>query len=174
MGYIACQIPLSMGFSRQEYWSGLSFLLQGIFLIQGLNLNLLHWQTDSLRLSHHGVQGLLSNAPVTKGCLAGASYQWRLHFSMKRHKLRGNHSPTPPWMPWKPTPKWHLSFISHALTALPPAPPAITQKHISCHSRCQQGRCICLRQKGVRKQILCRANVENAYLVVRHFKSCFR
>ena len=29
--------PLSMGFSRQEYWSGLHFLLQGIFLTQGLN-----------------------------------------------------------------------------------------------------------------------------------------
>ena len=22
---IACQVPLSMGFSRQEYWSGLTF-----------------------------------------------------------------------------------------------------------------------------------------------------
>ena len=25
---VACQTPLSMGFSRQEYWSGLPFLLQ--------------------------------------------------------------------------------------------------------------------------------------------------
>ena len=32
------QSPLSMGFSRQEYWSGLHSLLQGIFLTQGLNL----------------------------------------------------------------------------------------------------------------------------------------
>ena len=23
--YVACQVPLSMGFSRQEYWSGLPF-----------------------------------------------------------------------------------------------------------------------------------------------------
>ena len=30
-----------MGFSRQKYWSGLHFLLQGIFLIQGLNPYLL-------------------------------------------------------------------------------------------------------------------------------------
>ena len=29
---IACQAPLSMGFSRQEYWSELPFPLQGIFL----------------------------------------------------------------------------------------------------------------------------------------------
>ena len=43
--------PLSMGFFRQEYWSGLLFLLQGIFPTQGSNLCLLgflHWQEDSL------------------------------------------------------------------------------------------------------------------------------
>ena len=37
-----------MGFPRQEYWSGLPFLLQGIFRTQGLNLHLLHWQACSL------------------------------------------------------------------------------------------------------------------------------
>ena len=46
-----------MGFSRQEYWSGCHFLLQGIFLIQRSNLNLL-WllrgQADSLPLRHLG------------------------------------------------------------------------------------------------------------------------
>ena len=45
--------PLSMGFSRQEYWS-CHFLLQGIFLTQGLNLRLLHSQADTLLLSHLG------------------------------------------------------------------------------------------------------------------------
>ena len=45
---VVYQAPLSMGFSRQEYWSGLHFLLQGIFLTQGSNLHLLHWQEDSL------------------------------------------------------------------------------------------------------------------------------
>ena len=34
---VARQAPLSMGFSRQEYWSGLSFLLQGIFPNQRSN-----------------------------------------------------------------------------------------------------------------------------------------
>ena len=29
MGYIACQVPLSMGFPRQAYWSGLPFPLPG-------------------------------------------------------------------------------------------------------------------------------------------------
>ena len=43
------QAPLSVEFSRQEYWSGCHFRLQGIFQIQGLNpllLHLLHWQAD--------------------------------------------------------------------------------------------------------------------------------
>ena len=38
---VAHQAPLSMGLSRQEYWSGLHALLQGIFLTQGLNWCLL-------------------------------------------------------------------------------------------------------------------------------------
>ena len=46
------QAPLSMGSPRQEHWSGLSFPSQRIFLIQGLNLHLLHWQAHSLSPSH--------------------------------------------------------------------------------------------------------------------------
>ena len=37
-GTVAHQAPLSMGFSSQEYWSGLHFLLQGTFPTQGWNL----------------------------------------------------------------------------------------------------------------------------------------
>ena len=33
---IAHQVPLSTGFSRQEFWSGCHLLLQGIFPIQGI------------------------------------------------------------------------------------------------------------------------------------------
>ena len=45
---LARQAPLSMGFSRQEHWSGLPLLLQGIFLTQGshLCLFLLNWQAE--------------------------------------------------------------------------------------------------------------------------------
>ena len=50
----ARQAPLSMGFFRQEYWSGLPFPSPGIFPTQGLNLRLLPWQVDSLPLSHQG------------------------------------------------------------------------------------------------------------------------
>ena len=52
---IACQAPLSMGFSKQEYWSRLPFPASGIFLTQRSNSRLLcllhcrqvlyHWAT---------------------------------------------------------------------------------------------------------------------------------
>ena len=38
---VACQAPLPMRFSRQEYWSGLPFPSPGIFPTQGLNTFLL-------------------------------------------------------------------------------------------------------------------------------------
>ena len=44
---VACEAPLSMGFPRHESWSGRHFLLQGVFLTQGLNLSFLHWWMDS-------------------------------------------------------------------------------------------------------------------------------
>ena len=49
---IAYQAPLSMGFSRQEYWSGLPFPSPGSLSNQESNPCLLHWQVDSLPLSH--------------------------------------------------------------------------------------------------------------------------
>ena len=54
---VACQAPLSVGFSRQEYWGGLPFLLQGVFLTQGSSPHpcvSCTLQVDSLPLSHLG------------------------------------------------------------------------------------------------------------------------
>ena len=56
----AQQAPLSMGFSRQEYWIGLPFPPPGDPPDSGLNphlLHLLHWQLDSLPLEHLGSPG---------------------------------------------------------------------------------------------------------------------
>ena len=53
---VACQVPLSMGLSRQEYWSGLPFPSQGDLPNSGIQPGLLHWQVDSLPLSHVGSQ----------------------------------------------------------------------------------------------------------------------
>ena len=36
---VACQTPLSVRFSRNEYWNGCHVLLQGNFLTQGSNLS---------------------------------------------------------------------------------------------------------------------------------------
>ena len=50
----AHQTPLSMGFSRQEYWSGLPSLLLGIFPTQGSSLSLLHCRWILYSLSPQG------------------------------------------------------------------------------------------------------------------------
>ena len=54
---VACQAPLSMGFSSKNSGVGCHALLQGIFLTQGSNpppLCLLHWQAGSLPLAPLG------------------------------------------------------------------------------------------------------------------------
>ena len=76
---LAHHAPLSMGFSRQEYWSGFHFLLQGIFQTQGLNshlLHLLHWQAGSLPL-----------APPGK--TVSSSRHFKYHFVQLRHRKNG-------------------------------------------------------------------------------------
>ena len=53
---LACQALLFMEFSRQEYWSRLSFPPLDLPHpgIEPLSLALLHWQADYLPLSHLG------------------------------------------------------------------------------------------------------------------------
>ena len=54
---VALQAPLSMGFSRQKYWSGLPFPPPGDLPDQGSNpglLWLLHQKVDSSLLSYLG------------------------------------------------------------------------------------------------------------------------
>ena len=49
---VAHQVPLSVGFSRQEYWSGLPFPSPGDLLTQGLNPGLPHYRQTLYHLSH--------------------------------------------------------------------------------------------------------------------------
>ena len=59
---VACQAPLSMGFSRQVYWSGLPFPSPGNFpnpRIKSMASHLLSWQEDYLPPSH------LGSTPIT-------------------------------------------------------------------------------------------------------------
>ena len=51
---VACQAPLPMGFSQQEYCSGLPFPSPRDLPNPGMKPSLLHWQADSLPLSHWG------------------------------------------------------------------------------------------------------------------------
>ena len=51
---VAREAPLSMGFSRQEYWSGLPFPTLGDFPNPGIEPRPPVLQADSLPLSHRG------------------------------------------------------------------------------------------------------------------------
>ena len=57
LGTGSCQVPLSVGFSRQEYWSRLPCPPPGDLPNPGVKLHLFHlqhWQAGSLPLSHLG------------------------------------------------------------------------------------------------------------------------
>ena len=60
---VACQAPLFMGFSKQEYWSGLPCLPPGDLPWLGDQtwvLHLLHWQAGSLPLAPPGKPNIQS------------------------------------------------------------------------------------------------------------------
>ena len=59
---VVYQAPLSMGFSRQEYWSGLLSPPPGIFLTQELNLSLLRSRQILYALSFLGIPSTLNFA----------------------------------------------------------------------------------------------------------------
>ena len=50
MGYIVCQAPLSMGFSKQEYWSGLPLPSPGHLPNPGIKPGSPVGEADSLPL----------------------------------------------------------------------------------------------------------------------------
>ena len=56
---VAYQAPLSMGFSRQEYWSGLPFPSPGDLPDQGLNSGLQHCKQRLYLLSHQEARKLI-------------------------------------------------------------------------------------------------------------------
>ena len=58
------QAPLSIGFSRQEYWSGLPLPSPGVFLTRGLNLGLQHCRQILYYLSHQGSPEIQSDLLV--------------------------------------------------------------------------------------------------------------
>ena len=88
---VACQSPLSMAFSRQEYWTGMSFPSPGDLphprIEPVLFLHLLHWQEDPLPLSHLGKlgrqrMGLGLSYIVTHQALLSTGSYWVTHVGL--------------------------------------------------------------------------------------------
>ena len=75
------QAPLSMEFSRQEYWSGLPWLPSGIFPTQGSNPGLPHWRQILYHLNHQGSPKSASNYGSFKRRIYSWGYfkLWKLH-----------------------------------------------------------------------------------------------
>ena len=66
---VACQAPLSMGFPRQEYWSGFLFPSAGDLPNPVIKPVSPAWQADSLLLSNLGGQldyGESQNTPMSR------------------------------------------------------------------------------------------------------------
>ena len=100
--FIACIMPLQpytllcpWDFPGNNIGVGCHFLLQGIFPIQGSNPRLLHWQADSLLLSHLGfprsrVTDRLNLYPTKKNIL-NSNYKnfthWRILVTMQASRL---------------------------------------------------------------------------------------
>ena len=104
---VVCQAPLSMGFSRQEYWSGLPCLPPGDLPGPGIEpglLHLLHWQEGSSQLAppqkpslsfaHPIFSGLRSRTFVYSGCTLFLELHglWKISFRLTRglsHRHQG-------------------------------------------------------------------------------------
>ena len=75
---VAHQTPLSMGFPRQEYWSGLPLPDPGDLPFRASNLSLLcllHWQVHSLLLCHLGSPKLWKDSIKSLTCFV-APWGW--------------------------------------------------------------------------------------------------
>ena len=74
---IACQAPLSMEFSRQEYWSGLPFPPSGDLPTQRLNPHLLQYPATA--------GGFFTTEPPGKPLVK--QIYWETNKQKKRHKM---------------------------------------------------------------------------------------
>ena len=63
---VACQAPLSMEFSRHEYWSGFAMSAPGDLHDPGINPHPLHWQAENSPLSHLGSENFTYRYPLKK------------------------------------------------------------------------------------------------------------
>ena len=81
---VAHQVPLSMGFPKQKYWSGSLCSPLGLVPTQGSNLHLLrllHWPADSLP-PHHCHFGS-PKCKAEPACLNASSVTWVVSDSLR-------------------------------------------------------------------------------------------
>ena len=90
---VACQGPLSMGFSRQEYWSGQPFPSPGILPKLGIKPRSPSLQTDSL-LSKSLQKPIIAQKKETK-CII--KILKRLEFCEDRNRIRVRKRKQIPW-----------------------------------------------------------------------------
>ena len=110
---VACQAPLSMGFSRQEYWSrlGCHLILQSIFLTQQSNRGLWHCRQILYKLSHKGSPRILgwvaypfsskSSQPrnwTRVSCIAGGFFtNWAIRKAIHKEVPKSLPAPSTMW-----------------------------------------------------------------------------
>ena len=119
-----------MGFPRQEFWSGFPFPSPGDLTNPGIKPRLLHWQVDSLPLSH-----LIEESKSFDKCFELDSVQFSrsvVSDSLRPHELQHARPSCPSPMPgihWT-----HVHQVGDAIRAphplfplllLPPIPPSI-------------------------------------------------
>ena len=77
---VARQAPRSIGFLRQEYWSGLPFFSPGGLTDPGIKLTSSAWQAGSLPMSHQKV-----NVKVAQSCPTLSDPMDPMEFSMPEY-----------------------------------------------------------------------------------------
>ena len=128
---VTCQAPVSMGFSRQEYWSGQPLPSLGKLPMQGLNLGLPHCKQTLNHLSHKGnfddmderrTWMYMEERCKNRYCLRSFGLPWWLSgkestCQCRRHKFDPWVGKVPWRRKWQPTPVF-LPGKSHGRRSL--------------------------------------------------------
>ena len=101
---------------------GCHFLLQGIFLTQGLNTHLLHWQVDSLYLCHLG-SPVITFSSIQFSCSVMSD-------SLRPHESQHARPPYPSSTPWVysnscPSSQWCHPAISSSVIRFSSCPQSL-------------------------------------------------
>ena len=90
---VACQAPLSMGFSRQEHWSGLPFPSPGDLPKPGLKSTSLAWPVGSLPPHHLGSPHTTLDLSQEVFCLLLLTVYYSLVLLAMKIQSSGTHFP---------------------------------------------------------------------------------